>query len=113
MRAEEFEFPAAELDVEVLRAAPSAVMNGRLISVGGSWRARSSPSPRRPSGAEAPCGPARGRCPRPFELVDQPVDDALVEVVAAEVGVAIGGLDVKVPSPMSSIETSNVPPPRS
>ena len=30
-----------------------------------------------------------------LELVDQPVDDRLVEVVAAEVGVAVGGLDLE------------------
>jgi hypothetical protein len=29
------------------------------------------------------------------ELVDQPVDDALVEVVAAQVGVAVGGLHLE------------------
>ena len=30
-----------------------------------------------------------------LELLEQPVDDALVEVVAAEVGVAVGGLDLE------------------
>ncbi len=30
-----------------------------------------------------------------LELVEQPLDDALVEVVAAEVGVAVGGLDLE------------------
>ena len=30
-----------------------------------------------------------------LELLDQPVDDALVPVVAAEVGVTVGGLDLE------------------
>jgi hypothetical protein len=37
----------------------------------------------------------------------------VVEVVAAEVRVAVGRSTSKTPSPMSRIETSKVPPPRS
>ena len=50
-----------------------------------------------------------------LELADDPVDDALVEVVAAEVRVAVGGLHLELtPSTRSSsTEMSYVPPPRS
>jgi hypothetical protein len=48
-----------------------------------------------------------------LELGDQVVDDALVEVVAAEVGVAVGEMTSTTFSPTSSTEMSKVPPPRS
>jgi hypothetical protein len=48
-----------------------------------------------------------------FELVDEPLDDALVEILAAQVGVPLVDLTSKTPSPSSRIEISNVPPPRS
>jgi hypothetical protein len=48
------------------------------------------------------------------EFLGDPVDDALVEVVAAEMGVAVGGLHLeRRPGPISRMEMSNVPPPRS
>src|SRR5262249_57357300 len=48
-----------------------------------------------------------------LELRDHPVDDRLVEVVAAEMIVAVRGLTSKTPSPSSRTDTSKVPPPRS
>jgi hypothetical protein len=48
-----------------------------------------------------------------FELRDDPFDDALIEVVAAQMRVAVGRLDLDDPSPTSRIEMSNVPPPKS
>jgi hypothetical protein len=48
-----------------------------------------------------------------LELGHDPVNDALVHVVAAQVGVAVGGLDLDQPSPTSRIEMSKVPPPKS
>jgi hypothetical protein len=47
------------------------------------------------------------------ELVDDPLDDALIEVVATEVRVAVGRLHLDDASPTSRIEMSNVPPPKS
>ena len=47
------------------------------------------------------------------ELVGQPVDDALVEVVAAQVRVAVGALDLEDAVAQLRIEMSKVPPPRS
>jgi hypothetical protein len=47
------------------------------------------------------------------ELRGEPVDDGLVEVVAAEVVVPAVDLTSKTPSAISSTDTSNVPPPRS
>jgi hypothetical protein len=49
-----------------------------------------------------------------LEFVGQVVDEDLVEVVAAEVGIAVDAERTsKTPSPTSRTETSNVPPPRS
>ena len=52
-----------------------------------------------------------------LELGHEPVDHALVEVVATQVRVAVGGLDLELAEPSTSYssrtEMSYVPPPRS
>jgi hypothetical protein len=48
-----------------------------------------------------------------LELRDDPVDDALIEVVAAEVRVAVGRLHFDHALADSRIEMSKVPPPKS
>ena len=91
----------------------SALMNGRLISV---ERARQLDLRLLGGLLQALQGhPVLGEVDPlvALELLDQPVDDALVEVVAAEVGVTVRGRTSNTPSPSSRIEMSNVPPPRS
>ena len=68
----------------------SLAMNGRLISVElSAARGRTSPSPRRPSGAAAPSGRRAGRCPRcSWNCSSSVLDDAAVEVLAAQERVA-------------------------
>ena len=53
-----------------------------------------------------------------LDFADEPVDDLLVPIVAAQVVVAVGGLHLMVEKPSSSLpissrDTSKVPPPRS
>jgi hypothetical protein len=48
--------------------------------------------------------------PRSFEFARDPIDDSMIEVVAAEVRVAVGRFRPTTPSPTSRIEISNVPP---
>jgi hypothetical protein len=99
---------------EVERAAAASVaMNGRLISVSSddesSCLAFSAASLRRWSAGD-PCG---GRRRAPSRTRRRGVDDALVEVLAAEVRVAVGAHHVEDAGAISRIEMSNVPPPRS
>ena len=86
-------FARVSFSCRCLGPEASAVMNGRLISVSTTSRARSWPSPPPPSGAAAPSGPCERSMPWSF-LNSARIQSmiALVEVVAAQVRVAVGGL---------------------
>ena len=86
---------ARELDVEVLGPEASAVMNGRLISV--SWPSREGDLGllgRRLQALDRHRVLGQVDALVLLELGEQPVDDHLVDVVATEVGVAVGRLDL-------------------
>ena len=90
------ELGAGERLVEVQRALGGGGDVGQVDARSRpSWTARSWPSRRPRAGAASPSCPWTGRCRGAFlNCVDQLVDDALVPVVATEVVVAAGGLDL-------------------
>jgi hypothetical protein len=89
----------------------SAVMNGRLMSVRGGESSILAFSPL-PSGAAPPSGPCRDRS-SVFLNSPRSTDHALVEIVAAQMRIAVGGLDLDDAVAHPRTEMSNVPPPKS
>ncbi len=91
----------------------SAVMNGRLMSTDAvedrAILAFSASSLRR----WRAIGSLRRSMPLSFLKLSTSTRSAPRPVVTAEVGVAVVAFTSKTPSPISSTETSNVPPPRS
>ena len=71
------------------------------------WRVRSWPFRQLLSGAAAPGGPCAGRCRSlSWNSSDQVIDDALVEVVAAQEGIATGGAHLE--NAFANIQDGNI-----